>query len=534
MLVGGATPAPRCSAWPSACASGAARCTWSSARPTEAPVRRARGPPGRASRWRSPPRTARSASAGRRHRPPARGCSTAPAPTWSTPAGRWAAARRRAGRRDARGLEPVRGGRPRWPAAPGSAWPACCRSSERTASPGWCAPAPRARCSAATGCAGTPSAPFPPTPGALRPAGGAPMSDVDLSTELAGLTLPTPVMTAAGCAAPAGSSRRSSTWPRSAPSSPGRSPSTRAPAGRPPRMRGDPSGAAQRDRPAGPGLHALPRHRAALAGPTQGAAPSSRSPGSTLGEYAELARRLGNAPGRLRPSRSTSPPRTRRPRPVLRARPVPGGQGRRRRPSRHAARLPVLAKLDADVTDIVDVAEAVVKAGADAVVARSTRIAGLALDPATLRPALGRGRRPQRPRDPTGRAALRVARCTRRCRTSRSSASAASAPASTRWRCWLAGASAVQVGTAVLTTPARPRRSPPSCAASSPAEASAARRRRRPGPPRRRRAQMTFGTRLRAAHGRPRAALRGHRPAPARCSRPGASPTTSTGWSGSR
>jgi dihydroorotate dehydrogenase (NAD+) catalytic subunit len=52
--------------------------------------------------------------------------------------------------------------------------------------------------------------------------------------------------------------------------------------------------------------------------------------------------------------------------------------------------VPVLAKIAPDVHHVVDVARAVVKAGADVVVV-GHGLPGLALDPSTLRPALGSG-----------------------------------------------------------------------------------------------------------------------------------------------
>jgi dihydroorotate dehydrogenase (NAD+) catalytic subunit len=52
--------------------------------------------------------------------------------------------------------------------------------------------------------------------------------------------------------------------------------------------------------------------------------------------------------------------------------------------------IPVLAKLGADTQSVVDVAAAAVKAGADAVVLLNT-VAGMSIDPGTLRPALGSG-----------------------------------------------------------------------------------------------------------------------------------------------
>ncbi|MGH3589406.1 MAG: dihydroorotate dehydrogenase, partial [Pseudonocardia sp.] len=109
--------------------------------------------------------------------------------------------------------------------------------------------------------------------------------------------------------------------------------------------------------------------------------------GSTLGEYGELARRVGNSSGvtavevnldgaspavRER-SFSWDPFQAARVASVVR-RDVPRG-------------IPVLVKLSPDVTSIVDVADAVVEAGADGLVLLNTAL-GVAVDPGSLRPTL--------------------------------------------------------------------------------------------------------------------------------------------------
>lgn len=102
--------------------------------------------------------------------------------------------------------------------------------------------------------------------------------------------------------------------------------------------------------------------------------------GATLGEFAELARRVGNSPGVAGIEVNLSLGYARDP--VLGARAV--GVVRRETPPG----VPVLAKLWAGVSAITDLAAAVVQAGADAVVLTGSR-PGLVLDPRTLRPALG-------------------------------------------------------------------------------------------------------------------------------------------------
>lgn len=108
--------------------------------------------------------------------------------------------------------------------------------------------------------------------------------------------------------------------------------------------------------------------------------------GETLGEYAELARRVGNAPGVAAVEVNLGWPE----------------DGRSSRDSFQATKIvaavrrdmprgvPVLAKIAPAVHSVVDVARAVVKAGADAVVI-GHGVPGMTLDPVTLRPALGGG-----------------------------------------------------------------------------------------------------------------------------------------------
>lgn len=107
--------------------------------------------------------------------------------------------------------------------------------------------------------------------------------------------------------------------------------------------------------------------------------------GSSLGEWAELARRVGMSPGVSGIEVNLAWPADRVGRDSFQAgkvlaavrRDVPRG-------------VPVLAKIPADLPHLVDVARAVVKEGADAVVVAAA-VPGLAIDRRTLRPALGGG-----------------------------------------------------------------------------------------------------------------------------------------------
>jgi len=100
--------------------------------------------------------------------------------------------------------------------------------------------------------------------------------------------------------------------------------------------------------------------------------------GSTLEEYAELARRVGNSPGVTAIEVNLlelagDPYRAAKVINVVR---------------RDTARgVPVLAKLSPDARSVVDVARAVVDSGADALTLVS-RLRGLSIDPVTMRPRL--------------------------------------------------------------------------------------------------------------------------------------------------
>ncbi|MEJ7629112.1 MAG: hypothetical protein WKF54_05915 [Nocardioidaceae bacterium] len=102
--------------------------------------------------------------------------------------------------------------------------------------------------------------------------------------------------------------------------------------------------------------------------------------GTSLGEYAELARRVGNTPGiagievNLAHGPAFDPVHASRAVSVVRR--------------DAAAGVPVFAKLWPGAAPVVDLAASVLEAGADAVVLPGS-MPGLAIDPATLRPRLG-------------------------------------------------------------------------------------------------------------------------------------------------
>jgi dihydroorotate dehydrogenase (NAD+) catalytic subunit len=104
----------------------------------------------------------------------------------------------------------------------------------------------------------------------------------------------------------------------------------------------------------------------------------------TLAEYAELAGRIGNSPGVSGVEVNLGwPPGAASGRDSFKAAKVVSVVRRDVPPG-----VPVLAKLAPEVHSVVDVARAVAKAGADGVVLVNS-LPGMALDPRSLRPALG-------------------------------------------------------------------------------------------------------------------------------------------------
>ena len=248
--------------------------------------------------------------------------------------------------------------------------------------------ASRDRCSAATGCGGTPSrtasASCRPTPWR---ADGEATDGVDMSVTLAASTLPNPLMTASGCAANGKELHRFfdvSSWARSS-----RSRSW------PPAVRArhaadgrDPVRDAQLDRAAGPGDRRVPRERPALAAVGRGpgprvdrrraarSSPTSPRPGGSAG----LRRVVGvevniscpNVANRGRSSPATRWPRPRSSRSSASSCPadIPVLRQAQSRRHRHRRRSPA----------------ACVKAGADGLTLINTLL-GMVIDTDRLRPS---------------------------------------------------------------------------------------------------------------------------------------------------
>jgi dihydroorotate dehydrogenase (NAD+) catalytic subunit len=211
--------------------------------------------------------------------------------------------------------------------------------------------------------------------------------DVDLSVSVAGALLPNPVMTASGCAAAgrelhkffdvadlgAVVTKSITLDPRS---------------GLPtPRMAETPSGMLNSIGLQGPGIDAflatdlpwLLQHQAR---------PVVSIAGSSLGEYAELARRVGNDPGVTAVEVNISCPNVQNRGLVFACDPFQAAKVVSVVCRETPLGVPVLVKLSPDVTSIVDIASAVMEAGASGLTLINTLL-GLTIDPGTLRPVLG-------------------------------------------------------------------------------------------------------------------------------------------------
>ena len=213
------------------------------------------------------------------------------------------------------------------------------------------------------------------------------MSDVDLTTDLAGLALPNPVMTASGCAAAgreldqffdvaelgAVVTKSIMRDPRS---------------GRPtPRMAETPSGMLNSIGLQGPGIDAF------LADDLpwlvqRGARTVVSIAGSSVGEYAELAGRVGKSAGVSAIEVNISCPNVENRGLVFACDPTQASTVIAAVRPEVPAEIPVFAKLSPDVTDIVSIADSVITAGATGLSMINTLL-GIAIDPDTLRPVLG-------------------------------------------------------------------------------------------------------------------------------------------------
>lgn len=212
-------------------------------------------------------------------------------------------------------------------------------------------------------------------------------SDVDMTTVLADAHLDNPVMTASGCAA-SGRELQQFFDVAELGAVVTKSVMRDARSGRPtPRMAETPSGMLNSIGLQGPGITSfLARDLPWLL--QHDARPIVSIAGSSLGEYAELARRVGNSPGVAAVEVNISCPNVADRGTVFACDPFQAARVlavvRRDTPRG----VPVFAKLSPDVTSIVEVAQAVMDAGADGLVLINTLL-GMQIDLSTMRPLLG-------------------------------------------------------------------------------------------------------------------------------------------------
>jgi dihydroorotate dehydrogenase (NAD+) catalytic subunit len=216
--------------------------------------------------------------------------------------------------------------------------------------------------------------------------GSAARPEVDLSTSLGSLQLPDPVLTASGCAA-AGRELDPFLDLTAIGAVVTKSIMLRPRSGRAtPRMAETPSGMLNSIGLQGPGIDAFIDHDLAWLR-ERGARAVVSIAGGSIEEYQRLAQRLRNADGVSAVEVNISCPNVDDRGQVFacHAEPAAAVIAAVRRAT--DPRIPVLAKLSPDVTDIVAIAQAVVEAGADGLSMINTLL-GMVIDTDTLRPAL--------------------------------------------------------------------------------------------------------------------------------------------------
>jgi len=211
----------------------------------------------------------------------------------------------------------------------------------------------------------------------------------DLRARLGHLELPTPILTAAGCA---GTGRELAPYLDVAKigAVTTKSIMIEPRAGRPtPRTAETASGLLNSVGLQGPGIDAfLQRDLAWLL--SRGARTVVSIAGSSVGEYAELATRLSDAAGVSAIELNLSCPNVEGRGRDFAAEPDTAAQVAEAVRAATRYDIPVIAKLSPDVTDIVTVARACVAAGADALSMINT-LPGMVIDTDTMRPALAGG-----------------------------------------------------------------------------------------------------------------------------------------------
>jgi dihydroorotate dehydrogenase (NAD+) catalytic subunit len=209
---------------------------------------------------------------------------------------------------------------------------------------------------------------------------------LDLSTRLGALTLPNPVLTASGCSA---AGRELAPFLDVAALGAVVTKSIqRAPrAGRPtPRMAETPSGMLNSIGLQGPGIEAFCAHDLPWLRQVGARAVVSIA-GGDAAEFAELAARLAGEPGVSAIEVNISCPNVTNRGLVFACEPRSSSEVVTAVVEAVAGRLPVLAKLSPDVTDLTVIAGACLEAGADGLAMINTTL-GMVIDTDTLRPVL--------------------------------------------------------------------------------------------------------------------------------------------------
>jgi dihydroorotate dehydrogenase (NAD+) catalytic subunit len=211
---------------------------------------------------------------------------------------------------------------------------------------------------------------------------------VDLSTTLAGVHFPNPIFTASGCAA-AGRELDAFFDVADLGAIVTKSVMRDPRLGRPtPRMAETPSGMLNSIGLQGPGIVAFLENDLPWL-VERGARTVVSIAGGSVKEYAELAKRLRDAPGIALVEVNISCPNVADRGQVFACSAVAASDviGAVRAELSGDSQPPVFAKLSPDVTDIVEIARSVVAAGADGLSLINTLL-GMVIDPDTLRPAL--------------------------------------------------------------------------------------------------------------------------------------------------
>ena len=210
--------------------------------------------------------------------------------------------------------------------------------------------------------------------------------EVDMSTDLGTLELPAPVLTASGCAA-AGKeldqffditelgaivTKSVMLKPRSGRATP--------------RMAETPSGMLNSIGLQGPGIDQFIEHDLAWLA-QRGARTIVSIAGGSVDEYAKLAQRLRNVPGVAGLEVNISCPNVENRGQVFACHAGTAAQVVQAVKRFADPKMPILAKLSPDVTDIAEIADAVVRAGATGISVMNTTL-GMVIDLDSMRPAL--------------------------------------------------------------------------------------------------------------------------------------------------